>query len=230
VRLGRSWGEAGRGGSMGISEWLTNEAVSNYVVFIAGVLLGVIGWLIAQRLRRKKPSIIRVQKEFETKLVDIDSKVRDKLEILYNGRHIDGFHQAVFTVNNMGEEPVEDVVISFHLESFEDVDFMEAVLTNPEEIQELEIESFGSETDLGIFTIQLPFLNPRREYEDYLGVTLYAPKPLSVKAVTGKGYGWGTKYVDKNEVMKRISRALIEGTATPFGFLLIRVVDWILRL
>jgi hypothetical protein len=83
---------------------------------------------------------------------------------------------------------------------------------------------------LGIFTIQLPFLNPRRDYEDYLGVTLYAPKPLSVKTVTGKGYGWSTKYIDRNEEVKRISRAIIEGTATPFGFLVTRVIDWVLRL
>ena len=212
---------------MGIKDWITNEAISNYIVFVAGVIVGVVGWLIARRLTRKKPSIIRVQKEFESELIDIDSKVRDKLQILYDGHPINEFHQAIFTVNNTGEKPIEDVVITFHLEGFEDVDFIEAVLTNREEVQELTVESF--ESDLDTFTIHLPFLNPRKQYEDYLGVTLYAPKPLSIKAITGKGYGWTTKYVDRNEYIKRVSRAVIEG-ATPLGSLIAKSVDLFLRL
>jgi hypothetical protein len=84
-------------------------------------------------------------------------------------------------------------------------------VTNPEGIQEIRVSPLGPEFDS--FTIGLPFLNPRRKYEDYLGVTLYAPKPLAVKAVTGKGFGWGTKYIDKAEYIDRVARVIIEGTS-----------------
>jgi hypothetical protein len=197
-------------------QWLTNEAISNYIVFIAGIIVGIMGRLIAQRLTRKRPSLIRVEKSFQGQLVSIDAEVKDKLQVTYDGRPIDELYQAIFTVNNTGDEPIEDIEITFYLQGFEEHDFLEAVLTNAEEIQKIKVSPLGP--DFNAFAIHLPFLNPRRKYEDYLGVTLYAPKPLTVKAVTGKGYGWGTKYVDKAEYIDRVARAIIERTSPIFGF------------
>ena len=207
-------------------EWLTNEAISNYVVFIAGIIVGVIGWLVAQLLTRPRPSLIRVEKMFEGQLVSIDAEVKDKLQVTYNGRPINELYQAIFTVNNTGDEPINDIEITFHIEGLEEHDFLEAVFTNPEEIQEIKISPLGADFDS--FTIGLPFLNPRRKYEDYLGVTLYAPKSLKVKAVTGRGYGWGTKYVDKAEYIGHLARVISEG-ASPVGYLIARAVDILVR-
>jgi len=207
-------------------QWLTNEAISNYIVFIAGIIVGIIGWLVARRLTRKRPSLIRVEKEFQGQLVSIDDQVKDKLEVTYDEQPINELYQAIFTINNTGDEPIRDIEITFHLEGLEEHDFLEAVLTNPEEIQEIKVSPLGPEFDS--FTIGLPFLNPRRKYEDYLGVTLYAPKPLTVKAVTGKGFGWGTKYIDKAEYIDRVARVIIEGTS-PLGYLVAKAVDVLVR-
>jgi len=206
--------------------WLTNEAVSNYIVFISGIIVGIIGWLVARRLTRKRPSLIRVEKKFQGQLVSIDDQVKDKLQVTYDEQPINKLYQAIFTINNTGDEPIRDIEITFHLEGLEEHDFLEAVLTNPEEIQEIKVSPLGPEFDS--FTIGLPFLNPRRKYEDYLGVTLYAPKPLTVKAVTGKGFGWGTKYIDKAEYIDRVARVIIEGTS-PLGYLVAKAVDVLVR-
>lgn len=208
-------------------QWLTNEAISNYIVFIAGVIVGIIGWLIVRRLTRKRPSLIRVEKGFQGQLVSIDDQVKDKLQVMYDERPITGLHQAIFTINNIGDEPIKGIEITFHLEGLEEDDFLEAVLANPEEIQEIKVSPLGPDFDS--FTISLPFLNPRSKYEDYLGVTLYAPKPLAIKAVTGKGFGWATKYIDKAEYINRVAEVIIEGTASPFGYLVAKVVDFLIR-
>ena len=207
-------------------EWLKNEAISNYIVFVAGIIVGIISWLIAQRLKRKKPSIIRVEKSFQNELVAIASEVKDRLRVTYDGRPIKELHQAIFTINNAGDEPIRDIDITFHFKGFEEQDFIEAVLTNEEEIQTIEVRPLGP--DFSALTIHLPFLNPRKDYDDYLGLTLYAPKPLSVLAVTGKGYGWNTKYIDKTEYLDRLIRVVTEG-ASPIGYLIAKLVDTFVR-
>jgi hypothetical protein len=206
--------------------WLTNEAVSNYIVFISGIIVGIIGWLIARRLTRKRPSLVRIEKKFQGQLISIDDQVKDKLQITYDEQPINELYQAVFTINNTGDEPIGDIEITFHLEGLEEQDFLEAVLTNPEGIEEIKVSPLGPGFDS--FTIGLPFLNPRRKYEDYLGVTLYAPRPLAVKTVTGKGFGWGTKYIDKAEYIDRVTRVIIEGTS-PLGYLIAKAVDVLVR-
>jgi hypothetical protein len=211
---------------MGWDQWLTNEAISNYIVFIAGIIVGVIGWVIARYFTRKRPSLIQVEKKFQGQLISIDDQVKDKLQVIYDGKPITQLYEAIFTINNTGDEPIQDIEITFHFEGFEEHDFLEAVLTNPEEIQEIKVNPLGSDCDS--FTIGLPFLNPRRKYEDYLGVTLYAPKPLTVKALTGKGVGWGTKYFDKAKSIDVFTETLIK-TTSPFGPLIVKVVDVLFR-
>lgn len=220
--------ESQQGKSMGTNwvDWFRNEAISNYIVFAAGVIVGIIGWLVAKRLTRKKPSLIQVEKKFQSELVNIDPEVKDRLRITYDGHPITELHQAIFTINNAGEEPIKDIDITFYFEGLEGQNFLEAVLTNEEEIQRIEVKPLGPDFDS--LTIHLPFLNPRKEYEDYLGVTLYAPKPLSIKTVTGKGCGWSTKYIDKTEYIDRLLNVLAEG-ASPVGYLTAKLVDILVR-
>jgi len=213
-------------GSKGWIQWLTNEAISNYIVFIAGIIIGVIGWLIAQRLTKKRPSLVQIEKKFQGQLVDIDSDVKDKLQVIYDGQPINELYQAIFTINNTGDEPIKDIEITFHLDGFEEHDFLEAVLTNSEGVQEIKVSPLGPDFDS--FTVGLPFLNPRRKYDDYVGVTLYAPKPLTVKAVTGRGYGWGTKYIDKAEYINRVIKVITDRTSI-VGYLVAKVVDFLVR-
>lgn len=206
--------------------WITNEAISNYIIFLAGLIAASIGWLFVRWLTKKHPSIIRITKRFQSSLVSIDDDVKDKLKITYNGKGVAELYQAIFTVENTGEEPIKDIEINFYFDGFQETDFLEAVLTNAESIQTIEVE--GPDTDLNNFTIQIPFLNPRKEYEDYLGITIYAPRTIFVKAVTGKGYGWSTKYVDRVEYVDQMLKVLADG-ASPVGFIVARIADLIVR-
>jgi hypothetical protein len=191
---------------MGIKDWFTDEVYSRYVIFIATVVAGAVGWLIARVIERRKPSIVQVQKEVERELVNIDSKVRNKLQVVYAGHSIDKLYQAHFTIRNMGEEPIEDVEIRFQLEDYDDMKFIETVLTSPDGIQTYVVEPTSD--DVGRITIVSPFLNPCKVHGDYLGVTLYAPKPLCIQCVTGRGFGWSAKYFDRNEYIELLSEVL----------------------
>lgn len=203
--------------------WFTNEAASNYITFLAGGLVASIVWVIGRIISKKKPSIIRVEKIFDTSLIDIHPRIRDKLKFTYEDHPIEGFYEVQFMVYNSGEAPIEDIELIFAVEDLSSVNLLEAVFTNVEKVEELKFFSPQKpdldtvndlpesnqdvivnpldydpvEGDPNAFAIYLPFLNPLKVYEDYLGVTLYSTAPIVIKGVVGKGVGWTTKYIDR---------------------------------
>lgn len=194
--------------------WLTDEAISNYVVFIAGIVVAAVAGLVRHLLVRKRPSIIRVEKKYEARLVNIDDEVKEKLKVTYEGRPIEELYQAIFTVNNRGDEPIKDIDITFHLKGFDQNDFLSPALTDSETAWLLSICRMGPDLRS---TFHLSFLNPRKSHKDYLALTLYARKPLEVTGVTGKGFGWSTEYFDRVKYFDRIARVIIKATS-PFGY------------
>ena len=67
-----------------LKEWFknsvfNNEAFSNYVLFPAGFISAIILLIIQRILTRNKPSIIRVEKSFESSLIDLDQSIKSKL-------------------------------------------------------------------------------------------------------------------------------------------------------
>ena len=234
-------------------EWINNEAMSNYITFAAGIIFTAIGWMIVRAITRNKPSIIRVEKVFDTSLIDIHPRIRDKLRITYEDRPIEGFHEAIFKIHNTGEKPIEDIELIFAIEELSTVDFLEVVFTNTERIEEFTVlnpskpkedteDSLAEHVskimvnpldydpvalDPDAFAIHLPFLNPYKIYEDYLGITLYSPKSIVVKGVVGKGVGWTTKYVDKTVYYEKVLQSL-SNAASPVTFLAGKILEvWI---
>jgi hypothetical protein len=156
-------------------------------------------------------------------------------------------------ISNTGEKPIENIELIFAIEELNTVDFLEVVFTNTERIQEFtvlnpaesneDIEDNSAESESKImvnsldydpvaldpdaFAIHLPFLNPYKIYEDYLGITLYSPKPIVVKGVVGKGVGWTTKYVDKTVYYEKVIQSL-SNAASPIGYLTGKILEiWI---
>jgi hypothetical protein len=54
----------------------TNEAISNYIVFAAGIIVTVIAFVVRSYIQKKKPSIVLVEKEREVSLLDIAPEAR----------------------------------------------------------------------------------------------------------------------------------------------------------
>lgn len=234
--------------------WLNNEAISNYVTFFIGVLVTIVGGAIARRINRKKPSIIHVTKQFESSLLDIHPRLRGKLKITYDNLPIDSFHEVRFMIQNLGDSPIEDIRLVFAIDGLSDISFLEVVFCNVESIEEYTVlnppdagegatvEASEAQQDIQIdpteydpvaldpdaFPVYLPFLNPRKIYEDYLGVTLYSPKPLKIKGVVGKGVGWTTKYVDRTSYHKLTLRVMTK-VASPIAYLAGRLIRLLVK-
>jgi hypothetical protein len=57
-------------------DWLMSEIFSNYLIFILGLIVGLITEVVRARLQKQKPSIIQVEKERDTSLISISPDVR----------------------------------------------------------------------------------------------------------------------------------------------------------
>ena len=90
---------------------LLNEAFSNYVVFVAGIVVGIIGWLIVNFLSRQKPQIIEVIKKEQVSLLKIDSQVKNDIKLEYKGKPINSLHRTSLDLFNRGETPVKDFTL-----------------------------------------------------------------------------------------------------------------------
>jgi hypothetical protein len=228
-----------------LKKLLLEEAISNYIVGIIAVATGAIGWIFSRIVNRRKPSIIQVAKLFESSLIDVHPRIREKLAITYDNLPIDGFHEVRFMIQNLGNIPIENVRLVFAIDGLSDISFLEVVFSSVESIEEFTVlnpsdtgegatvEASEVQQDIQIdptkyydpvaldpdaFSVYLPFLNPRKVYEDYLGITLYAPKPLKVKGVVGKGLGWTTKYVDATSYYESYT-CMLTKVASPIGYL-----------
>lgn len=209
---------------MSWKEWLFTEAGAAYVAIAFGLIGSIVTLFVQKFLTRKKPSIVQVEKSYEGTLISIDAEVKNKLRISYEDHPIEALHQAMFTISNIGEEPLEDIELYFFFEGLTQDDFLEVVMVNPREMQKLPARPLGSEFEY--FGLTLGFLNPRKGYEDYVGVTFYAPKPLTIKSITGGGFGWSTKYVDKAASMNKAMETFINSTS-PVANLILRVVRFL---
>lgn len=235
--------------------WHTGEAAATYVTFLAGIALSAIIATIRWLTTRKRPSIVRIMKMYESSLIDVAPQIKERLEVTYDGQPIEGFYDTRFMIQNTGDSPIENIDLVFAIEELSTMDFLEVTFSTTERIERFtvpnpaemdteascdgsladqsntEISSYeysSVERDPDTFSVLLPFLNPRKVYEDYLGITIYSPKPLIVKGVVGKGPGWTTKYVDTRVYFDRIL-SVWGGVASPVAVWALKLVFFFFR-
>ena len=111
----------------GIGPWLIGGIVT--------VILAIARILYTQR-KRKGLSVIRIEKNLEATVIEIDAEtepnIKDKLKITYEDQPVEGIYELIFTVHNLSQRPIEDVTLLFCFETLSDVDFIEIELTNEE--------------------------------------------------------------------------------------------------
>ena len=191
--------------------WVTNEAISNYITFIVGIIIGIIAWLLKTRFERKKPSLIRVEKLSQESLVDIAPKIRGKLSIIYQDQPITELHHTVLQISNIGEDPLKDVKIRFVISGLEDQDFLEISADRLPQ----DVTFSGMNTGNGKqrpFEITLGFINPKQDYGEAFQVEIYSPKLIHFENVSGRGFGWNVKYYDKLAYQETIMNFLTDQT------------------
>ena len=172
-------------------DFLTIEAISNYIVFAIGIILGVVGWLIVRWLTKKRPRKIKLLKIGESTLIEIDPEVRDDVTITYKGKAVQSFYLTTFSLHNAGEEVIDGVEVAIE---FQDTEVIEVVLDD--QIPGRARPENKEITDSSL-KIALPFLNPHKLYKDRVEVKVFSLKPIIVKNVVGGGRGWSVEFFDR---------------------------------
>jgi len=197
---------AERQGQSTTSLWL-DDAFSNYVVFIAGVVVGVTGWLVVRYLSRQRPQIIEVLRKETVSMLEINSQVRDDIRVEYKGKSIGKLHRTTFDILNRGDTPVTDFSLSINTQS---ADLPNATLGF------LLLDPSGNEVQDSIIRVNnkdisasIKFLNPFRLYRDRLTLYIFTSEPLKVLDAKGRGLGWGVAYFDQLGYEKELSGILI---------------------
>ena len=190
--------------------WLTNEAISNYIVFAAGILAALIAFLIRALLLKKRPPVVFIEKEKETSLLDIAPDARNYLKVTYNNRPISEFYQSTYFISNTGEVPLQDINLKFVVDGLTTEDAFALVLDTPTVTAERQIEvDARSET----IELKIPFLNSRKDHGDYVRAQLFASKPTKGTKIIGGGLGWSVRYHDRAARNARIAM-IVEDSAS----------------
>jgi hypothetical protein len=179
-----------------------NEAFSNYVVFIIGIVVGVIGWLIVNFLSRQKPQIIEVIKKEQVSLLKIDSQVKKDIKLEYKGKPINSLHRTSLDLFNKGETPVKDFTLTIQTDT---QDLQNEILgslvvdSSENEIHDATILLSGKNIE-----VTVKFLNPFKQYRDRLTFYIFSSTPIKVKDAKGRGLGWGAAYFDQIEYEREL--------------------------
>jgi hypothetical protein len=194
--------------------WLTNDAISNYIVFVAGLIVGLIAEIIRVRVQKRKPSIIEVQREKDSSLISISPEARKRLQITYSQKEskvIDELQQITLNVENKGEQPIQNVELGIVLENADYDNLLEVI------VEDALWDSRNSSSDLaytpdGDLEIRIctSFINPHKEYSDSLKVQIYSSKAVIIKNVVGGGPGWSARYFDKVGYNDKLQATLMQ--------------------
>ena len=115
-------------------DWLMNETYSNYLIFLLGLIIGLITEVVRARLQKQKPSIIQVEKERDTSLISISPDVRSQLEVTYSGKEskkINELHQITLVITNTGDNPIQNIEFRILLSDTDTDDLLDVDIEDP---------------------------------------------------------------------------------------------------
>lgn len=178
------------------SKFLTPEAVAAYVTFLGTAIITSLGWIIANKLSKKKPNIVRVSRESATSLLEIPTRLRAKVKVTFNQIEVPAIFQTQFEVINLGEDVIENPSFSIKFSAGNVVDI---IIEDPLEAA----RKANSVVNSSEGTINLPFLNPYGSLKDKLKVTILSNGKINNLSCVGGGKAWKVEYVDMLELRSK---------------------------
>ncbi len=206
---------------MNWQEFLTNEAISNYFVFLAGLVVGLI-LHFGRRLFRRR-SVVEIVKQEEEDLLKIGDDARRHLDIKHQGRPVENFVRTKFHVLNKTSSPIDHIDLNlFLVEPTRSPAVYELHVQDPlgeirSKASSVEIMGDIGSADLRL-RIALPFLNDNRFEKDRLVINVYSPEPIRVDRLEGGGKGWMTKYFDKVSYNEGL-RSVMTRSGSPYALI-----------
>ena len=195
---------------------ITNEAISNYFVFGAGLLVGLLIHLFRKFVA--KPSIIYVEKQREVTLLKVGHDAKDKLEITYQGEPIKDFHLTLFEIRNKSNALIEDIHLKLYLNDEEGKQKLyEMIIDDPlEDIRQPSptIQCIVEDSGKHHLAINIPYLNDFKNNKDSLAIRIFSPQPILVSQLVGGGKGWMCKFFDRVSFNQKLERIVRESSST----------------
>jgi hypothetical protein len=203
---------------MNWSEFIKNEAISNYIVFALGILVGVVGWAITQYVSRKKPQVIDVVRVEEASVLEVDSNIKQDIRIEYKGNPVQSLYRTVYHFFNRGESTIDNIRFEIHVEDQTQNNVLYSVILDDSgkplsgattsHIQ-------AATTSKQEIVVNLDFLNPYSGYKEKITLDVYSSSPFQTLTARGRGRGWNVKYFDQIKYSEDIDvtiSLLISGT------------------
>ncbi len=195
---------------------LTNEAVSNYLVFGAGLLVGLLVHVIRKYVR--KPSIIRLEKQKEISLIELNSDAKERLKVTYQDEPIKEFHLTLFELRNKSEKLIENIRLKLYLDEDNGPQKLyEMVIDDPlEDIRQPAptISCVVEKTGVHYLSIEVPYLNDSRNHNDSILIRIYSPAPIRTSHLIGGGRGWTARFFDRVAFNQKLDRMVSESKST----------------
>ena len=184
---------------MNWSELLKNEAISNYLVFGLGIIVGVIGWMITQYLSRKKPQVIEVVKVDEISVLEVNSNVKQDIKIEYKGNPVQSLYRTAYHIFNRGEQIIDSIKLEIDIEDQTQDNLLYSVIIDdsgnpfPGATSNFQVATTGKKEII----VNLDFLNSYSAHKEKIILDVYSSSPFQTLTATGRGRGWSVKYVDQ---------------------------------
>lgn len=193
---------------------ISNEALSNYVVFLLGLVAA--GSISLARRLWKKGDLVEVERQATASLLELSDRARERLEITYEGRSIDSFHETQFSLPSRASKVIEDIELKLELDPARRQDLYEISVEDPlggTGRPPVSVECVVEEGDSHHLHINISFLNLYREHKDEVAIRVYAPFEVTAVRAYGGGRGWSARYIDRVAYNERLETLVRESSS-----------------
>lgn len=185
-------------------EWLKNEAYSNYLVFGAGLAVGL-GVALFKRFFRKR-AVIEVARVRQAAMVSYSPEIAHNLQITYRDKQVSHLFGSTITFRNRGMETIHDIQISLVMDAQEAelsfIEFHALEDANPKRRAAIVVKARQEGPTLHIAEVSIPYLNAYAEHNDLVTMNIFTDSEFLVSKVSGAGAGWSSRFIDKYLIWK----------------------------
>ncbi len=188
-------------------EFFKNEAISNYIVFVLGIFVGILGWLIAQYISRKKPQVVDVIRIEEESVLEIDSNIKQDIVIEYKGSPVKSLYRTEYRILNRGESVIDNVQIGIQVDTQQVNDILYYIVLDDlgKVLSGATASNTSGASGKQEIQVNLDFLNPYSGYKERVALSVYSSQPFQTLPASGRGRGWTVKYLDQIQYNDDIS-------------------------
>jgi hypothetical protein len=196
-------------------EWLKVEAYSNYLVFGAGLIVGLLVAFVRYFFRKR--SRIEAARTKQGELFHYSADVADALNISYRGKDVKELHGTELVFRNLGSTTLENIRLHFALfpecERFNFLEFSPGEDADPERRRAISVTTHPFKDGEAPLELFIPYLNGFSDHSDVVTLKIYSDRAVNVARLRGSGVGWSVKYIDKYGLWKNFETEMVSNSS-----------------